>query len=176
MCEPTYRFHEIARVLANPSRRNRGVLWVFSPPVHCLQFSLRSTTRGPLAFAYVIEAQWGTHPDAGVTEGCHPPCAAATYQRGWAPAHWQSRFSMGLGNRPYVPHPEHTNRWTPIPLIRYPMIHRSLFYQICYLTISIHQSHQLSGILQEKWSSLMLRKARLGDYPSGAQSVQLEQE
>ena len=73
MYEPTYRFHEIARVLANPSRRNRGVQWVFSPPVHCLQFSLRSTTRGPLAFAYVIEAQWGTHPDAGVTEGWHPP-------------------------------------------------------------------------------------------------------
>ena len=119
MCEPTYRFHEIARVLANPSRRNRGVQWVFSTPVHCLQFSLRSTTRGPLAFAYVIEAQWGTHPDAGVTEGWHPPCAAATYQRGWAPTHWQSRFSMGLGNRPYGPYPEHTNRWTPIPLIRY---------------------------------------------------------
>ena len=23
------------------------------------------------------------HPDAGVTEGRHPPCAAATYHRGW---------------------------------------------------------------------------------------------
>ena len=44
--------------------------------------------RGPLAFAYVIEAQWGTHPDAGVTEGWHPPCVVTSYHRGWAPTHW----------------------------------------------------------------------------------------
>jgi len=33
---PTYHFHEVARVLSNPSRHYGGVQWVFSPPVHCL--------------------------------------------------------------------------------------------------------------------------------------------
>ena len=37
-----YHFHEIARVLANPSRRYGRVQWVFSPPVHSLR------TRGTL--------------------------------------------------------------------------------------------------------------------------------
>jgi hypothetical protein len=32
----TYHFHEIARVLPNPSRHYGRVQWVFSPPVHCL--------------------------------------------------------------------------------------------------------------------------------------------
>ena len=34
--QPTYHSHEIARVLANPSRHYGGVQWVFSPPVHSL--------------------------------------------------------------------------------------------------------------------------------------------
>jgi hypothetical protein len=32
----TYHFHEIARVLSDPSRHYGGVQWVFSPPVHSL--------------------------------------------------------------------------------------------------------------------------------------------
>ena len=35
----TFHFHEIARVLSNPSRHYGGVQWVFSPPVHCLPFA-----------------------------------------------------------------------------------------------------------------------------------------
>ena len=34
--QPTYHFHEIARVLAKPSRHYGRVQWVFSRPVHCL--------------------------------------------------------------------------------------------------------------------------------------------
>jgi len=34
--QPTYHFHEIARVVPNPSRHYGEVQWVFSPPVHCL--------------------------------------------------------------------------------------------------------------------------------------------
>ena len=45
--QATYHFHEVARVLSNPSRHYGEVQWVFSPPVHSLPTAYPSEQRAP---------------------------------------------------------------------------------------------------------------------------------
>jgi hypothetical protein len=47
--ETTYHFHEIGRVLANPSRHYGRVQWVFSGLIQTLPFAKTQNQRGALA-------------------------------------------------------------------------------------------------------------------------------